>query len=151
MGNRVGRTRISSASAGGYHMGPSSRFLGNGSGRLPRCSVTRRATINLISLTLVFGLGCKVVSPTPPAPLPPILPLPAPQDDAGTPVDICEASCRNMRVVNSQTPCPGFTGGSTRKGVLCEDVCRQQTPDFDLHPDCTARATSCDAMRACFR
>ena len=87
-----------------------------------------------------IGASCQTAPPPPP-------PLPVVVLDGGAVVDACGESCRVQRALQ----CPGASGKSTPKGVSCEQVCRDQTGMFGLHPECVAVATTCAAVLACFK
>lgn len=95
-------------------------------------------------VSLVVGLAGLSLGATcePPRPGPP----PQVRDDGGPASDVCEASCRNQRLLQ----CPGASGKSSPRGRTCEEVCREQNAAFDLKPDCVARATNCSEIKSCF-
>lgn len=114
-------------------MGVRTRFLG-----------LRRSAgyLGLLALALVsLGATCETNPPNPPPTPPPIA------DDAGPAADMCEASCRNQRLL----VCPGATGKSSPNGKTCETVCRDQDARYGLRSECVAKAANCEVLLACFK
>jgi hypothetical protein len=112
-------------------MGVRTRLLG----------LRRRAGYLGLTFFALSALG-GTCSNTPPPNPPPVI-----SDDAGPAADMCEASCRNQRLLQ----CKGASGKDTPNGKHCEDVCRSQDSTFDLHSECVAKAKDCDALLACFK
>ena len=68
---------------------------------------------------------------------------------------VCNEACQNLLSMQ----CDGYKGSpgsddlfGTSDDISCETVCESimKEPGFDLYPECTSKAPSCEAVEACF-
>lgn len=98
-------------------------------------------TTILFLLLVVFLSRCGPITPIPPNPY--------------DPVEYCDAACNNLFKLG----CPGWEGSpgedeqfGTEDDISCVDVCKAvvEEPTATLHQKCTAEASSCEEVEACF-